>query len=169
MRRKFVYVDCETTGLNPRADELVEISYAVMDGPIETLYFGVTEVPQFIDELIGFTERKIAGRKSDGYELSKFMDVSRESTMVSANPPFDQGFLIENFLWAFHYRMLDIESFAMAKLNLPFVPGMSDIYNILVEQGHELTKPDHTSHNDVAALREAHQILGGSRLWVPNE
>lgn len=167
--RRFVYVDCETTGLNSRNDTLVELSYAVDDNPVETLYFGVEEVPPFIDDLIKFTERGIAGRKSDGYQLSKFMDVSRDQTMVSANPPFDQGFLIDNFLWSFHYRMLDIESYAMAKLNLDYVPGMKDIYDTLTAQGHELTKPDHTSRNDVLALRDAHRILGGARLWTPRD
>ena len=157
--RSLIYVDCETTGLNSREDELVELTYAVEDSEPKTLYFGVKKVPEFIDNMIGFTARGISGLKSDGYDLSRFTALARDNTMVSANPPFDQSFLMDNYLWSFHYRMLDIESFAMAKLNLDFVPGMEDIYNLLTERGYALTKPDHTSYNDVMALREAHRIL----------
>ena len=159
--RPLIYTDVETTGLDSAEDQLVEVSYAVEDGPIKTLYFGVMEVPDStIDELIKFSARGIAGISSTDAEIDEFLAISNGATMVSANPPFDMAFLQANDLYRFHYRCLDIESFAMATLELPFVPGMSEINLIINEKfGEDLPMGDHTSAGDVHALREAHRWL----------
>lgn len=159
MTRPLVYLDCETTGLDYRHDDVVELSYALEQGDPKTLYFGMIEVPEFIDNLIGFTARGISGIYSSEEEFDEFLDVFQDSTMVSANPKFDASFLETEGLYVAHHRTLDIESYAMHALGLNFVPGMSDIYNFLTEAGYQLTTPDHTSRNDVLALRQAHQII----------
>jgi cysteinyl-tRNA synthetase len=79
--------------------------------------------------------------------------------MVAANPAFDQGFMKEQELFTAHYRMLDIESFAMGKLDLDYVPSMFQIVKMLEDRGFSLTQPDHSSYNDVAAMRQAYKIL----------
>jgi DNA polymerase III alpha subunit (gram-positive type) len=160
VRRDFVFVDCETTGLNPQEDSLVELTYARNDGPLITLYFGVTEVPEFIDNLTKFSERGVVNETpASKTDLMIFETILRDQTMVSANPAFDKAFLEANGLWTGHYRVLDIEAYAMAKLGLDFVPSMKNIYDMLTERGYELTTPDHSSHNDTKALREAFNIL----------
>lgn len=160
MKRDLIFVDVETTGLDPKTDKLVELTFARNDGPLETLYFGVTEVPEFIDNLTKFTERGVANMpRATEIDRMVFETILRDQTMVSANPKFDQGFLEANGLWTGHYRTLDIESYAMARLRLDFVPSMKDIYDLLTERGYKLTTPDHSSHNDVKALREAFNIL----------
>lgn len=157
--RTKVFLDVESTGLNPQEDRLVELTYAVeQDDPI-TLFFGVQEVPDFIDGLIGFTDRGIAGLESSEEEVRKFLDASRDATMVSANPKFDAAFLDENELNVFHYRTLDLESYAMHALGLEYVPGMADIYELLTERGYDIVAPDHTSRNDVLALRKCFEII----------
>lgn len=157
--RKFIFADVESTGLDPDQDELVELTYATRHGEPQTLWFGVQAVPPFIDNLIGFTKRGLAGRRSDNFKVQQFLQESEGATLVGANPGFDKGFLEKSGLWRFHYRMLDIESYAMAKLNLNEVPGMKNIYDILTERGYTLVEPDHTSRNDVLALRQAFHIL----------
>lgn len=159
--RKLVYIDTETTGLDPFKDEIVELSYAVEEGEIHTLYFGVTEVPDFIDQLIGFSERGISGIKSPEEDFERFLAVTEGQTMVGANPAFDRAFLEANGLYKFGYRMLDIESYAMAKLRLDYVPGMKDVFEELRSRGYCITEPMHTSHSDVSATREAHYIIEG--------
>jgi DNA polymerase III alpha subunit (gram-positive type) len=155
-------VDTESTGLadNPDA-EIVELTWARLDGDPETLYFGVTEVPPFIDDLIGFTKRDIAGRRSTHFQIERFLKASDGQTLVAANPSHDMHFIQQAGLWKFHYRMLDIESYAYAKLPFDFddVPGMKSIYDTLVAKGVGLTEPDHTSRNDVLAMREAFLYL----------
>lgn len=158
--RKFVFLDTETSGFDDDPDaELVELTYATEHTDPYTLWFGVTWVPTIIDDLIGFTKRGIAGRRSTQFEIAKFLAESDGATMVAANPAFDKHFVRNAGLWKFHYRMLDIESYAMGKLDLNFVPGMKDIQERLGELGWDITQPDHTSRNDVLALREAFIIL----------
>jgi len=158
--RNLIFVDTETGGLDAECDPLVELTWAPTFGEPKTLWFGVQEVPTFIDDLIKFTERGIAGRRSTQPEIDEFLKASEGNTMVAANPAFDKAFIDAAGLWQFHYRMLDIESFAYAKIHeFDDVPSMKNIYDYLVSQGHELTEPDHTSRNDVLAMREAFLIL----------
>jgi DNA polymerase III alpha subunit (gram-positive type) len=158
--RELVFLDTESTGLEPDTDALWELSYAIGNGQVETLYFGVTKVPPFIDELTKFTARGIHLKpRSPEEEFSKFLSVTKDKTMVSANPPHDKGFLRRAGLFEFHYRMLDIESYAMHALNLNFVPGMKDIFEILKEHGYDLPRPDHSAAGDVISMRRMYYIL----------
>lgn len=153
--RELVFVDTETTGLDVETEELVELTFATLTSEPETLWFGVTEVKPFVDDLIGFTKRGLSGRRSEYPAVERFLAVSDNATMVAANPAFDAGFIKAAGLWRFHYRMLDIESYAMARLDTEDVPSMKEISDILAGRGLDLTKPDHTSRNDVLAMREA--------------
>lgn len=158
--KEFVFVDTETTGLDASSDSLVELSYATLDSDIKTLYFGITEVPEFIDNIINFYERGIHLKpRSTLDEAIEFISVLRGNTMVAANPAFDKAFMEEQELFTAHYRMLDIESFAMAKLGLDQVPSMFQIIQELESLGYVLTQPDHSSYNDVKAMRQAFKIL----------
>lgn len=157
--RELIFLDTETGGLDPETDPLVELTYAGLEDDPITLYFGVQEVSEFIDNLIGFTKRGIAGRQSDFFEVDKFVIRSDGATMVCSNPSFDMGFLQAAGIFNFHYRMLDIESYAMAKLRLDFVPSTKEIFDMLNERGYEITVPDHTSRADVLAIRDAYKIL----------
>ena len=165
MRRK-IFLDVETTGLDAQKDKLVELSYGELFQPIKTLYFGVTEVPDFIDNLIGFTARGISGLKSSDEEIEEFLRITEGQTMVSANPKFDAGFLETNGLYKFGYRTLDIESYAMAILELEDVPGMKDLFEYYEAKGIEISRPDHTSAGDVKAMQEIFTHLEAHRSAI---
>jgi len=161
MPRDLIFVDTETTGLVAGEDSLVELTWAPKEGDPHTLYFGIVSVPPFIDNLIKFTERGIAGRRSTHFEIEDFLKASDGQTMVAANPAFDKGFVEANGLWRFGHRMLDIETYAMAKLNLDYAPSMAELHKTLTDLGYEITQPDHTSRADVLAMRDAFLILEG--------
>lgn len=156
--RELIFVDTESTGLDAKTDELVELSYATLDSEVTTLYFGVKEVPDFIDDLIKFTERGIWGKQSKPEEYVDFMKLATDNTMVAANPSHDKAFLKQFGLWTFHYRMLDIESYAFALLRSDEMPGMKNIYDVLSKYT-DLPEPDHSSAGDVAAMRAAYIYL----------
>ena len=158
--RKFVFVDCETTGLDAKADKLVEVTYAVNEGEPVTLFFGVKQVPVFIDDLTKFSERRVFDEpEATEAQKNEFREALRNQTMVAGNPKFDVGFLEENGLYTAHYRTLDVQSYAMAKLNLDFMPSMKQIHDMLAERGYKFTAPDHSSRNDVIFMREAYLVL----------
>lgn len=82
-------------------------------------------------------------------------------TLLAANPAFDAKFLTKLFAslddfdpepW--HYRLLDIEAYAMAALQLDHVPGMREICDLL-----EIASPDHAADVDVTALGTAWRRL----------
>lgn len=157
--RELIFVDTETGGLDYQTEPIVELTWANLYEEPETLWFGVTEVSPYVDELIKFTERNIAGRVSDHFAVERFLRASHDQTMVAANPSFDRSFLEINGLWKFHYRMLDIESYAMAKLGLDYVPSMKELTDNLRLVGFDIPEPDHTSRGDVLAMRSAYRAL----------
>lgn len=160
MKKKFVFVDCETTGLNALSDKLVELTYAVENDEPKTLYFGIKRVPAFIDDLIKFYERGVHLQpRASLDEAVEFVEALRGNTMVAANPAFDKAFLEKESLFTAHYRMLDVEAYAMAKLNLDYVPSMKQVCDLLTERGFSFTQPDHSSLNDVLFMREAFNVL----------
>jgi hypothetical protein len=160
MARELIFVDTETTGFedDPNA-EMWELSWARREGDVRTLWFGFTEVPAVIDELTGFTARGCAGKRSEYFEFEEFLKASKDATMVAAEPGFDKYFVKLGGLWQFYYRTIDVESYAMAKLGLDYVPSMKNISDILGPHIPEMTKPDHSSRNDVLAMREAYLFL----------
>ncbi|AXG66198.1 exonuclease [Streptomyces phage Annadreamy] len=158
--KKFVFVDTETTGLDSTKDKLVEVTYAVENDEPLTLFFGVKKVPAFIDDLTKFSARRVYDEPAATEEqLDEFRETLRNQTMVAANPKFDVGFLEANGLYTAHYRTLDVQSYAMAKLNLSFLPSMNEIHFALRARGFSFTEPDHSSRNDVLFMREAFNVL----------
>jgi len=158
--KKLVFVDTETTGLNPQTDKLVEVTYAVNEEEPVTLFFGVKKVPAFIDDLTKFSARKVYDEPAATEEqIETFKKALENQTMVAGNPKFDVGFLEANGLYTAHYRTLDVQSYAMAKLNLDFMPSMKQIHDMLCERGYKFTEPDHSSRNDVLFMREAFLVL----------
>lgn len=160
MKRDFVFVDCETTGLSAKNDKLVEVTYAVNDNEPVTLFFGVKKVPAFIDDLTKFSERRVFDEpEATEAQKDEFRAALANQTMVAGNPKFDAGFLEENGLYTAHYRTLDVQSYAMARLGLDYLPSMHEICTLLTDRGYSFTAPDHSSLNDVLFLRESFNVL----------
>lgn len=158
--KALVFVDCETTGLDASKDKLVEVTYAIEQEEPVTLYFGVKRVPAFIDDLTKFSERRVFDEpEATEEDKNLFRVLTAGQTIVAGNPKFDVGFLEANGLYVAHYRTLDVQSYAMAKLNLDYMPSMYQIYQLLAERGYKFTEPDHSSRNDVLFMREAFNVL----------
>lgn len=160
--RPLIFTDTESTGFSedPNA-QMFELSWAFETGPIRTLYFDVATPPnEFVDNLTKYTERGVADLpKASISQLREFMAETNDATIVAANPSHDKHFLVKEGLWKFHYRMLDVESYAMKALGTKYVPGMRDIYDTLRQKEYRLPEPDHSSAGDVATMRAAFLIL----------
>lgn len=77
------------------------------------------------------------------------------ATIVGANPAFDTSFLRARWKGApWHYRLIDIETYAMPALNLDRPKGLAYIAEQLGIQA-----PDHTAAGDVHTLRECWRAL----------
>lgn len=162
MKRPLVFIDTETTGLDRNDDDLVELSYWKEGDPtIRTFYFDHDEskMSDYVRKLTNYDERGVTNRpKVSHNEIVYLREVFQDCTLVAANPPFDVSFLERYGLFSFHFRVVDIETYAMAKLGLDYVPGMKDIHNIL-SQTYDFPAGDHSSSGDVLAMKTMFTIL----------
>lgn len=160
-----VFIDTETTGLDPARHSIWEIAYAVDNGPIKSSF--VAHSTEHADPtalaLNGYLNR-FAGSPLLGLAFEKQLreDVAG-AAIVAANPAFDAAFLRARWgVTPWHHRMLDIESYAAALLGLT-VPlrGLKGITDELRERGFTIPEPDHTAAGDVATLRASFTVLLG--------
>lgn len=161
MKGDLIFLDTETTGLDPALHEVWEIAWAVNDGPIQSFVVPhdiATADPTAL-ELNGYWARGI------GTPAAKTIDVLLKvaldgATVVGSNPAFDT-----TFLWArwgvspWHHRLLAVESFAMGILDYDLPQGLATVAADLRELGYEIGEPDHSAAGDVAVLRDVYNAL----------
>lgn len=167
--RTLLFLDTETSGLDPLKDQLLEVSWATLLRPEPQTLVIPHDPSRVSDEaaaINGYHERNLADSSTwaTAEQLGALLGDLRDVTLVGANPSFDAGFLrkafgmnIDQCPW--HYRMLDIESMAYGKLDLDDVPGMKTIFDVLTGQGFVIPEPDHTAAGDVRALVAVYGIL----------
>lgn len=158
-----VFCDIETTGLHRDRHQIVEIAWAVEDGPVHVVHPRHTLAfaePQAL-RINRYRRRGLGHEFSTAEQISRFLLDVRGNTLVAANPAFDAGFLERHFGWApWHYRMRDIQSFADGVLGFwSRPPSLVEICQTLGRLGHHIPGPDHSAAADVLALRAAWRAL----------
>lgn len=165
-----VYLDTETTGLDPMKHDVWEIAYAVDGGEIQSAFLPMDRFHNAdVNALIigGFDKRFQA--PVDQWATHDFDNALRQAlsgnTLVGANPAFDAAFL-QYAWWQTHenpkpwkYRLFDIEAYAMGALGYDVPQGIKRISDDLRDKGYDIPAPDHTAAGDVAALRACHLAL----------
>lgn len=169
MSKTIVFLDTETGGLDPKTCALVEVAWATEKEPEPrclVLPHDPTRVEDKAAELNGYYERGLNNPAcwAGAEEVNEFLRDLRDVTICGANPSFDTAFLATHFAFSpfdppWHYRLLDIESYAMGKLDLDEPPGLRTIKEILTERGYDVSQPDHTAAADVRTLIAAYGIL----------
>ena len=176
-----IWIDVESTGLDPDQHEIFEIAYAIGDGEIRSSF--VPHLPPRIDpdtrkaflvnNYLDRVEEIPSGLRHHRHKGGgSWVSIERElrvaakgATIAGANPDFDARML--HARWGYrpwHHRMLDVESAAMLALGLDQPPGLADI---AAELG--IRPPDHTAAGDVQCARACWQMLkhhfGGPIHW----
>ncbi|GBR28094.1 3'-5' exonuclease [Gluconobacter japonicus] len=119
--RTGLFVDLETTGLDPRQDEIIEIGMVPFIYRIDGLLLGTLPafsrlrepsipVPAFVQDLTGLTPERLAGHTISPDEVAAF--ASDASLVIAHNAAFDRPFL---------------ERFCPAFVNKPWACSMEDI------------------------------------------
>ena len=150
-----VYLDTETTGLDPFRHEVWEIAWAVEDGPVNVMQVrhSLANAEPAALKINGYLDRwdKPAGDLAEA-DLRK---VLTGATLVCSNPSFDESFLRQR--WGsspWHHRKIDIATYAMPALGADRPVGLAEIAKRL-----GLREPDHTAKTDVLVLRAAYKRL----------
>jgi DNA polymerase-3 subunit epsilon len=155
-----VFLDIETTGLDPERHEPWEMAYAVDDGPI---------LSAVVPHTLSHPDPKALALNGylDRYDVPTgpaFEDLLRVrldgATLVGANPAFDAAFLRTRWGYGpWHHRLWDVEAYAAGVLVLDKVPGLATIATMLRDLGREIPEPDHSAAGDVATLRACFRAL----------
>lgn len=161
--RDLVFLDIETTGLDPDKHQAWEIAAAVNDEPVISyvLVHSLQTADEKALELNGYFLRYPDGARSLGPMVDiQFRKMLKDVTIVAANPSFDVDFLYRRWGVApWHHRKLDIETMAYTVFEYDEMKGMKDIASDLTERGFYIRQPDHTAHGDVTALRDCYKAL----------
>lgn len=92
-----------------------------------------------------------------------FYDDIIGSTLVGANVRFDAEMLMRIMPFSvepWHHRLFDIQAFYAGVMRRMEIPGLNDIVKELNSDNPEsVTPPDHTSKNDVRAVRDILYML----------
>lgn len=159
-----VYLDLETTGLDPARHEVWEAAWAWGLNEIESgilAHSGHTADPDAL-RVNGYLDRE--GWVYDGHDAAirevALFDSLKGSTVIGANPAFDASFLRARWSEApWKYRLFDIEAFAMPAAGWDRPQGLKSIADFLRNADWEIPEPDHTAAGDVATLRACHLAL----------
>lgn len=189
-----VFLDTETTGLDPFVHDVWEIAWSVDADPViqsEILVHTLKTADPEALELNGYWKRFPKGARSRGpgvdLELRKLLE---GVTIVGANPTFDAAFLQHRWrAQPWHYRLIDISSMAVQAFgDQAFVertitdingddvvvkrpPGLYDVRQLILAFyaangiNWKLPEPDHTAAGDVATLKACYFALQARVNW----
>ena len=158
--RSIALIDAETTGLVRGQHAAYEVAIWRTDRPepVEFLLPHSLEGADPIALRIGrYRGRGRGPWQGDAMETRlRLIDLLDDVTLLAANPRFDADF-IGQFIGfePWHYRLADIETFALATIGHEMgwysPPGMKDIVEALRSIGYNVPEPDHSALGDVIA------------------
>ena len=158
-----VHIDVETTGLDPDVHQICEVAWAVDRGPIKS---GRVSIPKhaIVDPDAMYINNH--WRRIDSMQLLNTVELYndlKDNTLCGVNIAFDESFLrvlLGGTPW--HYRKLDLPSYAMAKFDLELPPSSKMIEDLLVIAGFILPEVEHHSAaGDVELQRAMFDCLRG--------
>lgn len=156
-----VFLDTETTGLDPALHEMWEIAWAVNDGPTQSCIVThtiCTADPRAL-ELNGYWTRGFAEHPVESADVT-LREILAGATIVGANPAFDTAFLRARWgLAPWHHRLVDVESMALTVLDYDRPKGLHALATDLRDRGHDIPSPDHTAAADVETTRAVYNAL----------
>lgn len=158
-----VYLDIETTGLDPLRHDVVECAWAVEDGEVRSF------VPEhslaFADgqalTVNRYFDRDLDRRTDDTWLMQRELVRDLQgATIVGSNPAFDTAFLRRKIGYApWHHRLIDVSNVAMMVFDWTRPRGLVDVVEELRALGHTVPSPDHTAAGDVEATRAVYLAL----------
>lgn len=169
-----LFIDTETGGFDDAKHPLIEVAWAVEDGPVQSLILphDVRACDSRALDVNGYDARHLGHRKrwADRMLIHSFWAALDGMTLVAANPSFDERFLLaygraeglgrlDGKVDIWKHRKIDVEAYAMPILGHTEPKGLATIVEELAAMGAEIPWPDHSARNDVLALRAAYRVL----------
>lgn len=158
----FLYLDTETTGLDPEVHKLVEVSWALGDDEPTTLVIPHTlemanaealKINRYYERHLDDTSKWATWR--DFAELNAVLE---DAHIAGSNPAFDAAFLKVHGFRGWHHRLMDVPLWVAGRLNLPESLGLKRTADLLRGEGYKIPEPDHSAGGDVLTTRAIHKI-----------
>lgn len=159
-----IFIDTETTGLDPAIHEVWEVAWAAQDGPITCLRLPHdlrTADPAAL-EINGYHRRPSEYRTGAPNQITELTlkAALAGATLVGANPAFDAAFLSARWrARPWHHRLIDVEALALQEFGWERPRGLRDVADALRALGFSIAEPDHTATGDVTVTRECYLAL----------
>lgn len=167
MTTELCFIDTETTGLDPRIHQPYEVSYWLESAP-EPRTIHLPHTLDYADaaalRIGNYFERGFEPFPSRGHAETDLIAPLCGVTLVGANPGFDAA-MLTRFIGApvWHYRLIDVESMAMALFDWPRPQGLTGIVEALQSEGYEIPEQTHTAEGDVRTTRAVYEALRAFR------
>ena len=160
-----IFIDLETTGLDPSRHAVWEIAWADENSEVTsfTVHLDFTAYDRADPEALRIGDFAARHRPHDDALILEGLlrERTRGATIVGANPAFDTAFLAAR--WSerpWHYRLIDIETYAMPILGLDRPVGLAVLADMIPNRlGMPIPKPDHTAAQDVQTTRAVWRAL----------
>lgn len=149
---RYVVVDIETTGLNPKNDSIIEISalrfhHGELIDEYVTLIDPGIHISSFISNLTGITDSMVEDKDDISICVKEFYDFVQGDVIVGYNVGFDIGFLYD-YLKVIHNEYLTndyIDVLRLTRRLLPHLPhhrqtDIAQYYGIDIHGAHRAKK-----------------------------
>jgi DNA polymerase III alpha subunit (gram-positive type) len=159
--RDLIFLDTETTGLDPAIHEVWEIAFAINDSGVLSGFVphSLATADPVALAVNNYWNRNIERVVNPRFEFALRGCVA-DATIVGANPAFDAAFLRARWGVApWHHRLIDVESMALTFLGYQRPKGLFDLAADLAERGHNIPAPNHTAAGDVLTTRAVYRAL----------
>lgn len=170
-----VFMDVETTGLDPRRERIIEVFLLRVDrsgkvSEFETLIHPERPIPAIITEITGLTDEDVADAPKEADIVHEIRDFIGNGIPVAHNLPFDRGFF--NAMFTRNNQMplnaAGIDTLVLSRQLFPklcIYPGGGGSHKLSNLMYHfELEKAFANSHrakDDVMLLVEVYRRLQG--------
>lgn len=165
-----VYLDTETTGLDPLRHDVIECAWAVDNAPVQTATFDhdlahadprALEVNHYWSR--GFIQAARAHGeppRAHGAGHKRLIGDLTGATLVAEHYGFDVAMLLRKIGFEpWHYRKIELSSVAMTVFDLPRPESLRDTRARLLDLGYDVPEGDHTARADVECLRACYLAL----------
>lgn len=160
----YVVVDIETTGLDPKADEMIEIgAVQIADGQaVETFHRLIRpskKLPEAITDLTGITNEMVKSAPSLDDVLPDFLAFLGDHVMVAHNLSFDQSF-IQQKCESIGHTLLRADGLCTLTLSRILFPSLSNyrLENVARSVGAEIEET-HRGLSDAMLAAKVLQAL----------
>lgn len=163
MLKSYIAFDIETTGLNPRENEIIEIgALKVRNGKVTERFMEFirphSPISPAITDITGITNEMVAGARTCPQVVADFVSFCEDDVLIGHNVIFDYSFMkcsaVEN---GYSFEKMGIDTLKIAKKVHKDLDSRS--LGRLCEHYHIENKAAHRAYHDALATAKLYQTL----------